>query len=1225
MPQCIFTRIVCALALIAGLGVAGGSPALRAQDGAGGRPAGILGLKAVEGDFAFYDTATDAVRNMPRPPVNDAVFFYLSKEVYPAEDQHLDVVAWLDTRLTGERTEGVLLVEMLDARGAVLFSQQITPPGRQLFFSVPFGSRLPGEGARLRLTWKSGYKVYGTAERRFKTLPPANVAKHGKIAIRVANPEGVTLAAAPMTVGVPFPRGALSDVERLRLVDASGAELPMQARVSARWSRFGPIKWVLLDFEAALSGGPAEFFLEYGEGVARRTLEPMRVETSGKSFPRIAGEALRVDADGLSARTGGDAAFRPLLNPGALLGAFVQHENGKLFTMGGRDATVELEEHGPVKTVVRATGFYTEPMSGATFCRYDTRYYFFRSSPVARVMHTWIFTGDGNKDRIRTMGWRFPYAERPKAEQFLAAEGDASSWTTGTHLLQFEHDRFEVSNRGQSAAREGQRAPGVMRAVADDTQLVFGTKDFWQNYPSELTLDGTAMTFHNWPLNGRPSTDPITPGNSFLLKFAHSGQLLDFRLPDEFLTGAIPDQSSQRKGGERHWSADRESANAQGIAQTEEMWLLAANQNTDVARVMKALNDETLRPVVDPAWVCASGAFYEIHPKDTEKYPEHEAVYEAIALAPAVWNERIGVYGKWIHGDAIFEPRLEAKSAGLYRTFRKAHQGWPYSWTPYVRSGDSRFFKLADNATRQMIDSNFCHYVSPDVKASVEAAKGQYYRRQGWWFRSMVPWTGWRGPVSRSYLADCDYLWNAYYVTGYRRPADIALLWADLTKEEPSLGGKDSRTGPIGRESELRRMSFNLLKSYTEMYQAIFDPWFLAAMHAIADMHLTENRDVPWERDAAGGERVGHFWEPGDREYHRFTGRAEYVPYLANASRYWATYRTSPWSALNPPMIESTAYCYDLTGDETFARRAAYYLDYARTSVWTSDDKPHLKGILANDLQLSRSSVFTGYYLSQFPLALALFERMGREPEPLAEAFYQMGNLKEAEDLGGGRYRYHYPVIRVKKADRTPLRLLMQLNRDAKADLLSWEITDKDGRVVAKDSSPKAAPRWIDLAADLPGGVYTVRTSAELAMSPENMAISALSFPGLQVPLSPPGTPEVMLVPREEGMGIALQKSQYWFHVPKGVSSFTIEFPVDPPNQQARRISVWAPDGRLAWDWQKVVYGVKKPQTVRATIAVSPGQQGKLWRITAPGRITGFRLPPEIPATVAADRDKWFE
>lgn len=1199
---------------------------LRAQQPTNeGSPAtSVLGLQAIEGDFAFYDTATDAVRNMTRPPVADAVFFYLSKEVYPAEDLHLDAMVWLDTRLTGGRTEGALQVEMLDARGAVLSSRQVIPPGRQLFFSVPFGAKPPGEGARLRLTWKNGDKVIGAAERAFKTLAPANPPKRGAVSLRIANPDGVTFAAIPTTVGVPFPRGALSDVGQLRLIDAAGKELPMQARVTARWSRFGSIKWVLLDFEAALSGGPAAFVLEYGEGVARRKTEPMQVEAAGTLFPRITGEALRADARGLSFRVDGRDAFEPWLKSSALLGGFVERGDGRVFGMGGRDMTVNVEEHGPVKTVVRATGSYTDAASGSTFCRYDTRYYFFRSSPVARIMHTWIFTGDGNRDHVNDMGWRFPYAERPAAEQFLGAEGDPSSWTAGSNLLQFEHDRFELSNRGQTA-NEGRRAPGVMRAVSGGAQLAFGAKDFWQNYPSELTLDGTAMTFHNWPRNGRPSTEPVTPRNAFLLKFAHSGKALDFRLPDEFLTGAIPDQSSQRKGGERHWSADRASANAQGIAQTEEMWLLAANENADVPRILKALNAENLRAVVDPAWLAASGAFYEIHPKDTAKYPDHEAIYEAVALAPGEWNERLGVYGKWIHGDAIFEPRLEAESAGLYRTFRKSHQGWPYSWVPYVRSGDSRFFKLADNATRQMIDSNFCHYVSPDVKASVEAAKGLYYRREGWWFRSMVPWTGWRGPVSRSYLADCDYLWHSYYVTGWRRPADIAMRWADLTKEEPALGGADSRSGPIGRESELRRMSFNLLKSYTEMYQAVFDPWFLAAMHAIADMHLTENRDVPWEKDSSGGERVGHFWEPGDREYHRFTGRSAYEPYLANASRYWASYRTGPWSALNPPMIESTAYSYGLTGDETFARRAAYFLDYAKTSVWTNEEKPYLRGIIANDLQLSRSSVFTGYYLSQFPLALALFERMGREPEPLAEAFYQMGNLKEVVDLGGGRHRYHYPVVQVKKAGQAPLRLLLQLNRDAKADLLSWEITDKNGRVVTKDSSAGAAPRWIDLAAELPGGVYTVRVSAELPMKPEDMAVSALSFPGLQVPLTPPGTPEVMVVPADEGMGIALQKSQYWFHVPKGVSSFTVEFFVNPPNQQARRLSVWAPDGELAWDWQKVVQGVKQPRTVRATIEARPEQQGKLWRITVPGRSSGFRLSPEIPATVAADREKWFE
>lgn len=1181
----------------------------------------LLGLEAVNGEFAFYDSKEDAVRNMPRPPVEDPVFFYLSKELYPAEDRCLDVVAWLDTRLTDEKEKGALLVEVVADDNQLLFQETIQPiPGRQLFFSIPYGQAWAGRQAKVRLIWKDGSRILGQAERHFEVLPTSNVARHGKVSITVPNPEKVSLQSAPFTVGVPFPRGALDSSDKLRLLDREGREIPMQAQVTARWSRFGPIKWVLLDFEADLRGGEETFTLEYGEGVSRRDWPGMPLSFDGRSFPSVQGNRVQVNADGLWARTDLQAEFSHWLKGEALSGAFVEHENGRRYLMDGSDIQWEVEEQGPVKVVIRARGYFVDPKDGARFCLYDTRFYLYRNSPLLRVMYTWTFTGNSQVDRIRNMGWRFPYAVTPDSETFLTGAGAEAAWRPGNYLLQYLPNHFEITG-DQGVLFAGDRAPGVMRLQGGSGQFVFGTKDFWQNYPSELGFEDGAMTFYNWPKHGRAVDEPITVSNAFLLRFAHTGELLDFRLPEEYLTGRIPELSSQGRGGERHWSSDPNSINAQGIAHTDEIWLLAANANEEVANIMQALNDEALRAVVDPRWVAASGAFYEIHPKDVENYPDHEAVYEEIALAPARWNERLGVYGMWIHGDAIFEPRLVEGSAGLYRTFRKAHQGWPYSWIPYVRSGDNRLFKLSDNATRHMIDANFCHYVSDDVKELVENAKGYYYRRQGWWFRSMIPWAGWKGPVARSYLADCDYLWHAYYVTGYRRPQEIALLWGELAKEEPNLAPPESRTGPIRREAELRRMSFTLLKSFTEMYQATFDPWFLVAMHNIADMHLTENRDVPWED--FGGERVGHFWESGDREYHRFTGRLEYEPYLANASRFWATYREGPWTRFNPPMIESTAYSYELTGDELFARRAAHYLDYAKTSIWTDDRYPYLKGTIINDQQLSRASVFTGYYLSQFPMALAAFELLGYEPEPLAEAIFQMGNLREVKAINKTRYQYSYPTVHVVKEDGEPLRLMLDVQSEEKG-LLKYEIIASNGEAVAQGEFKTFRGNWVELAADLPGGEYRVKVSALLNLKPGDVQFSYSKFPGLKIPLSPPGTPEVIEADPANSLGMAMQKCQYWFYVPEGTNAFSVNFHVAPPFQQARRLSIWSPDGKLAWDWQEVLRGVKKARDVKANIKVAPEYQGKLWRITVPGSSDGLKTSPEIPPFYSVDRERWF-
>ncbi len=1179
----------------------------------------LRGLQVVEEEFAFYDWEQKAVRNMMRPPTNDPVVLRLSKHVYPAEDGHLDAVVWLDPRRTRGELPGRIRLDLVDEAGKEIGSHSIDPiPGKQLFFSFDLPASLEGRQGGLRVTWENGGSAIGSAARSFDVAERATVERSGAVTIRVPNTDAVTAKGVPVTVGVPFPRGALPADAGVRLIDESGEAIALQTRVAARWSRFGPTKWLTCDFVVDLRGEAREFRLEYGPGVDVPSSEAGAFVADGDPFPAVTGERVRIDEDGLAAVLA-DGRVHRVLSSSALLGGYVEHEDGRRFEMAGRP-TVVIEERGPVKTVIRATGDYVHRDSGETFCRFDTRYYFYRSSPAVRMMHTWVFTGDGNRDRIRDMGWRLDSAGDASGGGYLLGGGDdQSGWVEGDYLLQHAHDAWSLV-RGAEEAEPGGWALGVMRIRVGGAEAVLGVKDFWQNYPSELSVDRGGMTFHNWPRHGRRSETRTTPENAFRLSFAHSGDVLDFRLPDEFLTGPIADQSSQKRSGERHWSANRESANAQGIARTEEMWLYVggAGEAAAVAEpLMRAFNDETLRGVVDPEWLADSGAFYEIHPKDEANYAEDERIYEMVTLAPQRWTERIGLYGKWIYGDALYEPRLIERSAGLYRTFRKSHQGWPYSWVPYVRSGDSRLFKLADNATRQMIDANFCHYVSDEVRDSMPDG---YYRRQGWWFRSMVPWTGWRGPVTRSYLADCDYLWHATYVTGYERPADIARLWGELAKEEPNLAPPYSRTGPIGKDNELRRMSFNMLKSCVEMYQATFDPWFMVAMHEIADMHLTENRDVTWHDTE--GERVGHFWESGDREYHRFTGRPEYEPYFLNASKFWATYRTGPWSALNPPMIESTAYAHLLSGDDVFARRAAYFLDYAKTTIWTDESRPYLQGIITNDIAPTRTTVFVGYYLKEFPLALAMFERMGRRPEPLAEAFAQLGHLDEVEKADGERWRYRYPVIKIRKSAAQAVPLAFEIH-GRKGDI-AYEIVPPAGGTPIRGGGPAASVHQAVIPAASPAGDYTVRVESLVELPPDDVAFSLRSFPGLMIPLTPPGTPEVFVYDRDRGVGNAQQKSQYWFQAPDDLGRLGIDFRIDPPNRQTRRLSVWNPAGELAWDRQLVTAGQKQTQAVRAEIDVPPDQRGDLWRVTLPGRNTGFRLPDVVPNVLAVDRERWF-
>src|SRR5690348_14299321 len=89
-----------------------------------------------------------------------------------------------------------------------------------------------------------------------------------EIPLHVEEAASVSREAWPVSSGVPFKRGALPDVDRLRLVDPRGAVLPLQARALARWDD-GSVRWALLDFIAATERGrTTTYSLQVGASAA---------------------------------------------------------------------------------------------------------------------------------------------------------------------------------------------------------------------------------------------------------------------------------------------------------------------------------------------------------------------------------------------------------------------------------------------------------------------------------------------------------------------------------------------------------------------------------------------------------------------------------------------------------------------------------------------------------------------------------------------------------------------------------------------------------------------------------------------------------------------------------------------------------------------------------------------------------------------------------------------
>ncbi len=1143
---------------------------------------------------------------------DDPVTIRLSKSRYPYEDRHLDAIVWTTTAEEHQTPTGHIKVHLKDAYGALMSEnivETLSPSG--LFFSVGLPPGLEGAEGELEVIWRDGDEEIGRSAKRFHVNKASGVQEAGRITLKVLNDPGAKINNAPMTVGVPFPQGVLSEESNVRLVDEEGAELPLQTRVTARWSRFGSVKWLLCDFLADLDGESRNYYLEYGPDIERRSAEMMQVTDADEGFPSLHAGRIRVGENGIEHDAEGNGVFQAVFGEDALHGAFVTHENGRKFTVPA-DREHVVEETGSEKTVVRRTGWYVHEQSAKEFCQFVTRFVFHRDSPVVRIFHTWIFTGDGSRDRIADMGWRFETAHAMEDARLLTSFQNGQ-WQPERSLVQYDYQNYMLIADGTEYYVKG-RTPGVFSAEIGDSRVVFGAKDFWQNFPSELETEDHGFTFYNWPRNNPPATfeRPVPPSQAFLHRFAHEGELLDFRLPDEYAEGTIWNAACSY---ERHWAEGKpESANAQGIARTEEMFLYLAGTDESMdnaVRVMRGLNDESLRAVVDPAWMAQSDVFGPLHPYDPQSYPEDEHLYEQIVDAPSRWNERLGFYGMWLHGDLpAWSIGLQRRHASLYRTIRKNHHGWPQTWIPFIRSGSPRQLKHAEAATRQMLDANFCHYATEDVDASVGA---NHYRRQGWWDRSLLPWAGRCGPHRRSYTVDCDYIWHAYYLTGYTRARDVALLFGELTQE-------DHRTLSTSRTTE------SVLPSYLKMYQATFNPWFLAASQDVARLH-----ELSFDReeivDTLTHDVVGSNWRQAYEDYYRFTGDdVHYRITLNNAISYCSpnTYGyLHRWDFLSFPYIRRAAFAWSETGDDFYLRRLSGYLNWVQRVVYDGEVE-YGRGAMAQSA--TARGIFTGYYLRNFPFALGAFESAGYRPDPLPDPLYVMGDRVRADDQE--YYRFRLPEILIQKEkDAGPIVFSLAHRHGATTrDHLTYiyELSSlPHGDVLVEGKWPSdRSLRKEKIPAEAAAGVYRLSYGG---YKPREVAEKYLArrlrrIQWIRLPATDPDVPEVVrLEHSDDGTRVPAGYPEvlYWFKVPENTGEFWIEFP-NTRSDRFNRVSVWNPDHERVFD--RSHEGADGPG--RIAISVPPQDAGKIWG--ASSAMGGFILDPVISPYISLTQQKWF-
>ena len=517
----------------------------------------------------------------------------------------------------------------------------------------------------------------------------------------------------PVTGGVSFPRGALAADDGLRLRGQSGNELALQTRVLATWDPEGrQVKWLLVDFQLP-GGAPAEsrWRLEYGPDVPAAPGGP-HVDTEASPWP-----------------------------PSRVLsGLAMTDQSGVVFRPGQADAVTET--NGRLRTVLRVQSWYRDG-AGNQLCPVILRLHYYAGLDRVRVFHSFSFDADPEDVQVRSLsltldgfGGKALVAGEQEGGQVVPADGTVAVFQDGDA-------HFAVTGSGQA---EGRRSGTWLCAEGGGAPRTCFLRNGWEEFPKRISRQGHELRVELWPADGCPPIDlgriadkVIMPDNEAQLR----KQLLDspgaismYRFVTKGQTqwnlGSTVPLIKRARELETELFPDRPAfyyllfgKNGQGSMKTHEL-VLERPAKIDADYLAARAKGVRHPPVlaVPPEWVCGSGVCGPQVPYgDTPlarldhawtylEYSEHMAALDTYRL----FGDRN--WGDYINGN----PAMAGAVSHVYADdpdFRvtdrigwmnlESHDSAAGPWIQFFRTGDPRFFYLAEAQTEHVATVDHKH------------------------------------------------------------------------------------------------------------------------------------------------------------------------------------------------------------------------------------------------------------------------------------------------------------------------------------------------------------------------------------------------------------------------------------------------------------------------------------------------------------------------------------
>jgi hypothetical protein len=546
-------------------------------------------------------------------------------------------------------------------------------------------------------------------------IPSSTVSGSVQLIVKASNYTNKTVSG-----GIPLPEGAIASTTEMMLKTDQGVEVPAQFDIIANWPD-GTIKSVLVT--AAISGNATtevNYYLDYGAAVAQSTYSTNLGYTEDSNEIVVSTGKVRVTLDkntgalikSAYADTAGDQTYATQVLAASNIWLQNAFDDVMFYASNDTALTWTVKRSGPIMLTLQAVG-HLKDSGGNDLTEFRCWFTFYRDSDVIDFDYTLVDdndtdnpqTFDFGSDTVRfaakNYGVELNHSIASNHQYIFGGETfhETGSFTTQQYLYQTGTLTFingvctatpgatAEDGTGQTftynGIQQGEKAPGFFSVHNGTVGCSVIVRQFWEQWPNELSVDTSKMQIHLHPdrYNGGTATTTYSLGPN-----------------GEFIR---PNTLYNQK---------------RGVAKTTKMKIVI-HSATPVADDLKIMADDFNEFKIGfectADHYCNSGVFGSIIPSDNDSNIHDSSIYQNVLIVSQTnrLSDKMRPHGWRDFGDVYRQGSTAAGSLGTQGPQVKcgAHVGATNFYLMWVRTGERDWLKEAELETFHFRDIDITH------------------------------------------------------------------------------------------------------------------------------------------------------------------------------------------------------------------------------------------------------------------------------------------------------------------------------------------------------------------------------------------------------------------------------------------------------------------------------------------------------------------------------------